>query len=44
MAIDFLPSQLPYDASMDFGEALQEIIPEIAYSNPNKPLEESGLP
>lgn len=44
MAIDFLPSQLPYDASLAFGNLLKKIVPEIAYSNPDKPLEESGLP
>lgn len=44
MAIDFLPSQLPYDASLDFGKALREIVPEIAFSDATKPLAESGLP
>lgn len=44
MSIDFLPSQLPFDASLHFGDVLRDIIPEIAYSDPTKPLEESGLP
>ncbi|CAD8157332.1 unnamed protein product [Paramecium octaurelia] len=44
MSIDFLPSQLPYDASIDFGIALRDIVPHLAYSDSNKPLEESGLP
>ncbi|CAD8125386.1 unnamed protein product [Paramecium sonneborni] len=44
MSIDFLPSQMPYEASMDFGKALRDIVPYLAYSDPNKPLEESGLP
>ena len=43
MSIDFLPSQIPYDASIHFGRVLVDIIPEIAYSDPTKPLEESGL-
>jgi alpha-aminoadipic semialdehyde synthase len=44
MSVDFLPSQLPYDASMSFGKLLIDIVPEIAYSDPTKSLEESGLP
>lgn len=44
MSIDFLPSQMPYEASMDFGKALRDIVPHLAYSDPTKPLEESGLP
>ncbi|CAK61140.1 unnamed protein product (macronuclear) [Paramecium tetraurelia] len=44
MSIDFLPSQMPYEASMDFGKALRNIVPYLAYSDPTKPLEESGLP
>jgi len=44
MSIDFLPSQMPYEASMDFGKALIDIVPHLAFSDPTKPLEESGLP
>jgi alpha-aminoadipic semialdehyde synthase len=44
MSIDFLPSQLPYDASVHFGKLLVDIVPQIAYSDPKKSLQESGLP
>lgn len=44
MSIDFLPSQLPYDASLDFGTALKDIVHHLAYSDASKSLEESGLP
>ncbi|CAK59477.1 unnamed protein product (macronuclear) [Paramecium tetraurelia] len=41
MTIAFLPSQMPYEASMDFGKALRDILPHLVYSDPTKRLEES---
>jgi len=48
MAIDFLPSLLPYDASkiyhnirgLELGKYLNKIVPEIALSDSSKPISE----
>jgi alpha-aminoadipic semialdehyde synthase len=44
MAIDNLPCELPQDASDHFSRILPDYLPHIASMNPEKPLEETGLP
>lgn len=39
-AMDFLPCELAYDASSHFGSQLESFIPNIAYSQAEKPLDE----
>lgn len=44
LAIDFLPCELPVDASVEFSKALTPLIPALAQANFSAPLEASGLP
>lgn len=44
LAVDFLPCELPVDASRYFSGALRPFIPALAQADWSKPLAESGLP
>ena len=44
LAVDFLPCELPVDASVYFSRSLRPFIPALARANLAAPLEESGLP
>jgi alpha-aminoadipic semialdehyde synthase len=44
MAVDILPSELPRESSLGFGEALIEFVPAIAKADYTKPFAEVDLP
>jgi len=44
LAVDFLPCELPVDASNYFSAALRPFVPALARADLAKPLDESGLP
>ena len=44
MAVDILPSELPRDASEDFGRVLKDYIPAIVEADFTAPFEELALP
>ena len=44
LAVDFLPCEVPVDASKAFSDALLPFIPALAVAEFSKPLSESGLP
>jgi alpha-aminoadipic semialdehyde synthase len=44
LAVDFLPCELPVDASRFFSESLRGFIPALAEADLTKPLPDSGLP
>ena len=44
MAVDILPSELPREASMSFGDALLPYLPAIARTDFNQPLDRLNLP
>jgi alpha-aminoadipic semialdehyde synthase len=44
MAVDILPSELPRESSLGFGEALIEFVPAIAKADYSKPFESIELP
>lgn len=44
LAVDFLPCELPVDASVAFSNALRPFIPALASADFSRPLEDSGLP
>jgi alanine dehydrogenase len=44
LAVDFLPCELPVDASHHFSRALSPFIPALASADYSRPLAESGLP
>ncbi|MGB0714503.1 MAG: bifunctional lysine ketoglutarate reductase /saccharopine dehydrogenase family protein [Phycisphaerae bacterium] len=44
LAVDFLPCELPRDASMAFGDALFPLVPSLAKADYTKDLAEIGLP
>lgn len=44
MAVDKLPSEIPYESSLDFGRTLLPFVPELAKINFNLPVEELQLP
>ncbi len=44
LAVDFLPCELPKDASRFFSNALQPFVPTLAKADFSKSLDESGLP
>lgn len=44
LAVDFLPCELPVDASQHFSHSLSPFVPALARADFSKPLVESGLP
>jgi hypothetical protein len=44
LAVDFLPCELPIDASTYFGQSLSPLIPGLARADFSGPLDKSGLP
>jgi alanine dehydrogenase len=44
LAVDFLPCELPVDASRHFSESLRPFVAGLATADLRKPLEETGLP
>ena len=44
LAVDFLPCELPVDASRYFSQALSPFVPALARADLRKPLSDSGLP
>ncbi len=44
LAVDFLPCELPVDASNYFSHTLSPFLPALARADWSKPLEQSGLP
>ncbi len=44
LAVDFLPCELPADASRSFSQALRPLVPALDQADLGKPLEQSGLP
>ncbi len=44
LAVDFLPCELPVDASTYFGQSLSPLIPALARADFDGPLDKSGLP
>lgn len=44
LAVDFLPCELPYDATMAFSKALTPFMPGLATADFSQPLEAAGLP
>ena len=44
LAVDFLPAELPVDASRHFSQALRPFMPALASADFSRPLAESGLP
>lgn len=44
MAVDILPSELPREASMSFGDALLPYLPAIAKTDFAQPLDKLGIP
>ena len=44
LAVDFLPCELPIDASIHFSQALSPFVPGLAKANFAGPLADSGLP
>lgn len=44
LAVDFLPCELPVDASRHFSQALRPFIPALARADFSQPLERCGLP
>ncbi|MCP5114308.1 MAG: hypothetical protein GY953_26050, partial [bacterium] len=44
LAVDFLPCELPIDASRHFSRSLRPFVPCLARADFSKPLDESGLP
>jgi alpha-aminoadipic semialdehyde synthase len=44
LAVDFLPCELPVDASTHFGQSLRPLIPGLARADFGGPLDKSGLP
>lgn len=43
LAVDFLPCEVPYDATMSFSAALSPFVPALATADFSKPLESCGL-
>lgn len=44
LAVDFLPCEVPYDATMAFSQALSPFIPGLLQADLSKPLAEARLP
>jgi alpha-aminoadipic semialdehyde synthase len=44
MAIDFLPTELPADATRSFGDALVDLVPPLARTDFRRPTSELALP
>jgi alanine dehydrogenase len=44
LAVDFLPCELPVDASTYFSESLRPLLPALAGADFSRPLSKSGLP
>lgn len=44
LAVDFLPCELPYDATMAFSRALTPFMPGLAKADLSAPLDSAGLP
>ena len=44
LAVDFLPCELPIDASAHFGRSLSPLVPGLARADFSRPLADSGLP
>jgi saccharopine dehydrogenase (NAD+, L-lysine-forming) len=44
LAVDFLPCELPVDASTYFSHSLRPLLPALAQADFSGPLEQSGLP
>jgi alpha-aminoadipic semialdehyde synthase len=44
LAVDFLPCELPVDASRYFSQAFSPFVPALANADLSKPLSDSGLP
>jgi alanine dehydrogenase len=44
LAVDFLPCELPRDASRHFSTSLRPFVPALARADLSRPLEQSGLP
>lgn len=44
LAVDFLPCELPVDASLYFSRALRPFVPALGQADLSKPLGDSGLP
>jgi alpha-aminoadipic semialdehyde synthase len=44
LAVDFLPCELPVDASVDFSRALRPLVPGLARADFTRELADSGLP
>jgi alpha-aminoadipic semialdehyde synthase len=44
LAVDFLPCELPVDASRFFSEAVRGFVPALAKADWNAALSKSGLP
>ena len=44
LAVDFLPTELPFDASNHFSHSLRAFIPGLDRADMSRPLAESGLP
>jgi len=43
LAVDFLPCEVPYDATLSFGAALQPFIPSLMAADFSKSLDNCGL-
>ena len=43
-SLDFLPSELPRDASQHFGQALEDFVKVLAWDDHSLPLSESSIP
>ena len=43
LAVDHLPCELPVDSSVQFGDALLPLVPQVAGADYDRPFEESGL-
>lgn len=44
LAVDILPAEIPFDASMHFGDSLERFIPALASISPTASFEELDLP
>lgn len=44
LAVDFLPCELPLDASTHFSQTLRPFLPALAQADFSRPLEKTGLP
>jgi len=44
LAVDFLPCEVPYDATMSFSRTLAPFVPALAQADFSKPLEQCELP